>query len=331
MTHEDSTGIGYYPFVVDAEAYCMWDWEPMQSNLDFLSNIDPDFFEHIAMLYSPLLKGEKRHYAATALRIAYSQGLETLFALLCATAQAPHCIVGWMHQYANRDLYSVIRKIHNHEKISHCLANEPVSWDSLSMEIHQYLPPEHKMEVSKSFGTLWTRFAEEFLKEDFGKEYNSIKHGLRIRMGGSTIAIGIETTPGVSPPRENMRRLGGSVFGTTFLTKHDLGNKQNFRLKRQSLNWDPVKYVVALSLISYSIGNILSALKASCGVNFSNLQFRVPEDPKSFDAPWETDRSLGLTFSGFNAIIESEDIQIFTKTQIFTEYKRYCRTQVETS
>lgn len=325
MASNDEVKIGYCPFMVDLEPYCIWDWDSTQSNLGFLNNIDPCYFEHIAQVHSPLLDGEYRHYAATALRVAYSQGLETLFALLCATAQAPRCIIGWMHQYENRDVYNVTRKIHKHEKIPNCLSEELITWDVLASVIYLHEPQETK----EAFAFLWHRFAEEFLEEDFSKEYNSIKHGLRVKMGGFTVSIGIEPSFGVLPPPENMRRLGSSQFGTTFLIKQVLGNKSNFRLKRHSLNWAPQKYVQALYLISISIGNILTALKMSFGTDPTGLLFKLPIDEAAFDAPWEAEKGLTLISGGFNAMITEKQIKVFTKTEIKEMFEQNCNNNAD--
>ena len=67
-------------FLVDETPCCLWDTDIRQRNLDFLDSIDPGYFEHIADLHGESLEGDEKQYAATALRVAYFQGLETLFA-----------------------------------------------------------------------------------------------------------------------------------------------------------------------------------------------------------------------------------------------------------
>jgi len=62
-------------------------------------------------MHSELLEGDQKQYAAATLRIAYSQGLETLFALLCAVVQAPDCVIGWFLKYRNSELFELVRKI----------------------------------------------------------------------------------------------------------------------------------------------------------------------------------------------------------------------------
>ena len=97
-------------FVVDETPYCLWDADIRQRNLDFLDSIDPGY-SNIADLHGQSLDGQEKQYAAAALRVAYSQGLETLFALLCAAIQAPDCVEGWLTKYQNSELESVVKKI----------------------------------------------------------------------------------------------------------------------------------------------------------------------------------------------------------------------------
>src|SRR5688500_3154997 len=102
-------------FAVNETPYCFWSLDPVTQDLEFLNNIDPLYFEHIANLLGEALEGDQKQYAAAAIRIAYSQGLETLFAFLCALVQAPDCVIGWVLKYQNRDLFAVVKKINNGE------------------------------------------------------------------------------------------------------------------------------------------------------------------------------------------------------------------------
>jgi hypothetical protein len=111
------TQLQYSCFAIDETPYCVWDWDVAGQNLRFLESLDPGYFEHLAKIHGELLEGEEKQYAATALRAAYSHGLETLFALLGATVQAPDCAVGWLLKYQNRELNEVVRKIHNRQSI----------------------------------------------------------------------------------------------------------------------------------------------------------------------------------------------------------------------
>jgi hypothetical protein len=93
-------GIQYNKFAINETPYCIWDWDIRKLNLDFLETIDPHYFEHIANIHGQFLEDGEKQYAATALRVAYSHGLESLFALFAR----------WFkHQIALLDGFSSIR------------------------------------------------------------------------------------------------------------------------------------------------------------------------------------------------------------------------------
>ena len=80
----------YSKFAVSDVPYCVWDPELRRTNLEFIEEIDPAYYEYIAGINKEALQDDDgAQYAAMAIRIAYFHGLETLFALLCACAQAP--------------------------------------------------------------------------------------------------------------------------------------------------------------------------------------------------------------------------------------------------
>jgi hypothetical protein len=103
--------IHYSRFAVHETPYCLWDWNIRKLNLDFLETINPGYFEHVANIHGQALESDEKQYAATALRVAYSHGLESLFTLLCAMVQAPDCVAGWLLKYRNKELFDVVRKI----------------------------------------------------------------------------------------------------------------------------------------------------------------------------------------------------------------------------
>src|ERR1041385_6978782 len=81
-------------FAVGKKPFVVWAYDAI--NDDFLRGIDTKYFQYLADTHSANLTGEHRLTAAIALRTAYHHGLETLFMLIFATLQAPHCVVGWI-------------------------------------------------------------------------------------------------------------------------------------------------------------------------------------------------------------------------------------------
>jgi hypothetical protein len=88
----------YCFFVVDERPLCLWDNNIKQRNLRFLNSIDPSYFEYLYQLYANVINSAKEatdkdaQHPALAMRTAYSQALETLFALLFSAIQAHWCI-----------------------------------------------------------------------------------------------------------------------------------------------------------------------------------------------------------------------------------------------
>lgn len=311
--------IQYARFAVNETPYCLWDLDLDARNLDFINSIDPRYFEHIANLQAQFLESDEKQYAATALRIAYSHGLETLFALLCATVQAPDCIVGWLVKYKNSDLYEVVKKISGRRPI-YLRVNVTPTWDAIAEMIFSYVQTgdvKKDSRIRNSFARLWARFANDYVNVNHRFEYNSLKHGLRVRMGGSYFALGVEDTPGVPAPPERMRTVGQSDFGSSFYIADKLLDGRNFSIRRHSVNWNPQNLISGLRLISFSIANVLSFLKIYYGVPADEGQFSWPSEDAAFQEPWR--RSTGMTFN-WNSPITETDIDPLSKEEILSVY-----------
>ena len=279
-------------FAVDEEPYCVWDWDLKSTNLSFINSIDNKYFEYSARTHVDNLDGEDKLRAATAIRMAYHHGLETLFALICASLQAPDCVVGWIQKYRPAQLRKMVSSITKGDyKFLYKLNLEKLTWDSIASAINRVSYPDQSrtIETHKLYGSLWKRFAAE-LVDNYGVwEYNSIKHGLRASSGGFSLAIGIEPSYGVSPPPEQMHLLGSSEFGNSFYRTEPISNSKkdpHVRLIHSSVAWNPQATIYALVLITISIGNVVSFLKILNGVDPSTVQFTRPTDPEDFEKPW---------------------------------------------
>src|SRR6185503_532291 len=217
-------------FAIDTRPCCLWDQEIRRVDSDFIDSIDPRFFEQIANIHGQLLEGDERQYAATALRITYSHALESLFAILSATIQAPDCISGWLLRYQPRELRSFVQKVIDRESVYSKLRITPVSWRALADAVHSLFSTgdrDKDIRIRASFGHLWERFAMDLLDENLRNEYNSMKHGLRVSMGGFYFAVGAEETRGVPAPPDRMMVMAQSEFGSSFLVPEQLHDKRN--------------------------------------------------------------------------------------------------------
>src|SRR5215207_7738889 len=165
-------------FAVGTEPYCVWDWDLKERNLQYLESLDPDYFDYVGRANLPYLDSEdprERRRAATAIRTAYHHGLESFFALLLATLQAPHCMVGWMQAYSPAELRKLVRSVDPglwgsgegrkemssyRERILPYVWVKPRSylWEGISRTIH--MPTADKEQVERTtglFADLWRR------------------------------------------------------------------------------------------------------------------------------------------------------------------------------
>lgn len=310
-------------FVIDKTPYVCWDWELRKKNLEFLEGINADYFGYIAEVNALHLKGDDKHRAALSLRLAYSQALETLFALLCSTIQAPQCVVGWMLSYKNVELKQMVQRVSRGNDVYSRLKEKRITWGLLAKHVHSPLPyePEKKEWIQEGFGRIWGIFSREFLDEKMTQEYNSGKHGLRTRLGAFSLQVGLEETPGVPAPPENMETVGESEFGTSYFTVERLVDDQrlNFRPRRKARNWNPENLINGLVLLSMSINNVVSFLKIQSGVLGNKCQFLNPITKDEFDGPWKN--PVGINDIDMDTVIDPCDIKACTKDEVIKSYK----------
>jgi len=178
-------------FVIGNRALCFWDADIHEVNVSFIQSIDPEYFSSLAELYSSILDGGKgeteisRQHAAVAVRMAHSQALEAFFSLLFASVQAPRCVFGWLSSCSNKELSQCVNEIQSGRNILTRFDGEYGSWEALAELTHYPLLTKEAngIDIIENFALLWTRLASDFTNDLFAKEYNCIKHGLRVRMG----------------------------------------------------------------------------------------------------------------------------------------------------
>ncbi len=301
-------------FCIDEEAYCLWDTDVHSINMQYLNRIDPEYFGYIALTNEMQLTSDNKHRSATTLRLAFYHSLETMFSLLCSLVQAPDCVVGWMLKYNNTQLRKIVSSISAQRKDYICKLNiEKVNWESLALATLSCssLSEAEKVEYSKLYGHLWSRFASAFVEDKSITEYNSIKHGLRAGSGGFKLECGIEDQPGVPAPLDKMHLLGAPEFAHTFFKVLPLGSisaNPNIQLKSISLAWDPIAMSHALQLISFSINNIVCFLKIINGVEMSTQVFHYPKDKSDFEKPFENTPSVPSMSFQFSLNVPDKDL-----------------------
>ena len=312
----------FYKFVIDEMPYCVSMWDLSKRNEEFIDRFDPGYFEYLSSTYCQTIASKEsnrdRHYGAVALRAAYSHGLETLFAILGATLQAPHCVAGWLMKYSTQNLISLVQKIHTHKKILTLFRMDEVSWKGVADLVFHHFALDDEQDTSKikaSFARSWQRLAAEFLDQKNRDENNSIKHGFRLNPGGFQLAFGIQKDPKV--PAKKLESLGGSEFGSTSFSKQRF-DKYNFHLIKNHRNWVPENFVNGLTLISGSIRNITSFLKLVNGKDPKEVRFRWPTNESDFDAPWAL--SSGVTDFKLDPVLSKENLKLFSKEDILSVF-----------
>jgi hypothetical protein len=309
------------PFAVFERASACQDLNLKEKNLEYLEGMDFGYFRYVAEANAEALEGENKHRAAVALRVAHHQGLETLFALLGALIQAPHCVVGWMLAYKTHELKDLVEAVSTGRSFPTALKGKQVRWEEVAMVVHGQLPYEQEKTkwIQDGFGKMWRRFAGEFLDEAGAQEYNSIKHGMRARPGGFTMSFRKEESLGVVAPGAVSKSLGGSVFGTSFYYREKLTiDKFSFRPRSKSLNWDPQNLINSLVLISMSIQNIIGVLRINNGVAPEKCQFTTPDRESAFLEPWRI--SFGVTSSGFDLVYDEKELVKLDRRLILGAY-----------
>jgi len=311
-----------YPFVVDETPYCLWDWNIPERNLEFLDAIDPDYFSNTVQLLIGGLESDEKHHAGIAIRLTYSQALETFFAFLGATVQAPRAPIGWLLKYQVVELRSVVKKLSTGKHLLTRL-HGPLTWEALSAAIHRFQLEDQAKEksIKAGFASAWQRFAGDFLNDKSTAEYNGIKHGLRLRSGGVTIAAGRQDMPGVPAPPDRMKVIAAEEFGSTYFAAETLGaTKVNFRALTAFRAWDPLSLANRIQLLSFSIANVVGYLKILSGRPPAEVKYFWPSQPdEAFEEAWDA-RSSHLEFAA-NVNITAAEIKPMSKTEVLESYK----------
>jgi hypothetical protein len=320
QAHEDSR-LEFVRFAVDETPYACWEINLRNRNLDFLRGIDPRYFQYIADVnVAKIDDDDGGHLAALALRAGYSQALETMFALLGALVQAPECVYGWLLRYRNFELDSLVRKLAGRQRVLSRLTTEP-TWENLSRIVHKSVETDeaNRERIIQSYAKAWSRFARDFLDSHSTHEYNSIKHGLRTRLGGFSLSFGVESSPGQEVPSDQMKPLGGSKHGTSFYTVEALGSGRiNFRARNIARNWVPLNMFNGLHLISFSIANILLYLRIRDGDKPELARIVFPDSPSAFEAPWAI--SLGVIHCSFDSDFAVDPCELRTADDVLASY-----------
>jgi hypothetical protein len=317
----------YRPFLVGSKPFCVWEWNLRQRNREFLDSFDPDYFYYTAAVHWDRLQGDHSQLAALGLRLAYSHAMEAFFALLFAALQAPGCVFAWLDKYTTADLRELVEAVNRQEPIRTVIELEKTSWDTISAAIHRELAipddKETEQRIKDEYAQFWAWLASDFGNELLHREYNCIKHGMRVALGGFQIAVGIQSAPGVRASAESMHHLGGSIFGAGFFLGEAIGgDKFNVRMKRYARNWLPQTLRASIDLMAMSMSNVVSFLKQLNGAAAETVQFVWPPDLDRFQDAYRVPLVNDLCM---DRVLDASHIQPFTREAILKAYERRSR------
>jgi hypothetical protein len=150
----ETRGVRMIGFMIDERPHVFV--EDADANRRFLEAVDGGYCTYLAGVHAQRLEApgaDDRQYAATALRVAYSQGLETMFALVAAIVQCPKYPLAWLARYTNNDLRSVVGKIDRGTAFPSALKAKP-SWHSIAAAVYEFVPEPPRSNLTQRFGAL---------------------------------------------------------------------------------------------------------------------------------------------------------------------------------
>ena len=314
-------GLAGYVFAVGDRPFCCWEWDLPERNLQFLESLDTDYYGYIAELCITELETDSEMSASIVLRGAYHQAVETLISVLGAYVQAPGAVPAWLTKAQTPDLEGVAQSLLNGRPLLTQGGRQRVTLDMLANDILRFCWPDEDGEDSTSdrFARFWALLCRDLIDPKQRAEYNAIKHGLRVGPGGFTLSIGVEETPGVRATE--MRSMGGSIHGTTFLRSEKVGeSSHHLRVRRASLNWSARTMARRLSLISMSINNVVGSLRCGLGVDPTTVRFLRPDPPEGFDAA--RGEPLAVTSADFDTVVRISPDDEWSKERLIEELER---------
>lgn len=311
-----SLPLQYVMFAIGDRPRCVWEYGMRERQLEFIKAIDPGYFSFISNQQMPLLASndENRYRAATLIRATYSQALECLFAHMLAAIQAPYCGYAWLLDYQPGELRDLVKKIQTGANLPTPFKNTYFNFETIA---NMLLPTNNSDETmsrigKKAFSSVWSKMSYDFTDEKLTCEYNSIKHGIRVRPRGFRISIKNNNSPdSVNVPLE------GSEFGSQFFVKEKIGGQRlHFRGRRQLVNWFPEMLGRRLEIIDKSLRNIQLFLIHFNKGESDNVKAWFPESEDTFASAWA--KAPGTFAFNFDMVISKQDIESFTKEEILS-------------
>lgn len=166
-----------------------------------------------------------------------------------------------MLKYRVEDVEALVQSIENQSEVKNRWGLLRPRWNDI---VKRLLPQASSdvdwQQLQSATAHLWAFLAKDFLDKSLTHEYNSAKHGLRVESGGWRCDVGVNEPPGLLAPREQMRTIASSQFGSRYL-KATLFAERNYHYGDQYVNWQPVDLARRIEIIVASTTNLLAILK----------------------------------------------------------------------
>ncbi|MCX5860136.1 MAG: hypothetical protein NT056_09615, partial [Proteobacteria bacterium] len=122
---------------------------------------------------------------------------------------------------------------------------------------------------------------------------------------------------------------GQSDYGTSFFSVKEIDGAPytktypNFRVIRNSINWNPENMFYGLLSISMSLNNVLSFLTILNGKEPNTCKLYSLENDEDYHKPWGN--SVGAKSSSMNVVISKNHIRRFSNEEILEELNKFSK------
>lgn len=136
---------------------------------------------------------------------------------------------------------------------------------------------------------------------------------MRVKAGGTSLRI--SSPDGGAPILDSQSEFGSRFFHVNWLHK-----RTNFYVQDGARNWSPDALALRVQLISLSIGNIASYLKAYEAKGSAAVRFDWPVGTETALEAWDI-RAIIASMRG-GVVIEAEDIEPKSPEDILALYEQ---------
>lgn len=263
---------------VNRRPYRVFDTLPVPPEQHLLSGYEPEFHEKLAESLIERVKESKDEHATLGLRLLYGLAQETFFGWLFAVMQAPRAPSAWLSLYNNNDLRELIVRFQAGEDLPNFTkCRKPGSWELLpELLLPECLTQSERQRV-RQLGLLWGQWASEQLDVRSRNEFNSLKHGMRARMGSMMLMIA-------------GTQIEGEEHGSFFVNYSRKGPDLLARFNSRS--WSGLRLFAHIQLMTMSISNLVTFLRGLHHIgDTSRYEYRLPNadelDRAAVDKPLE--------------------------------------------